>query len=119
MADELFCYLTTTGRRTGTPHTIEIWFGREGEDAPTIYLMAGARDRSDWVRNVIADPHVTVRIGDDNFTATARVLDPGADAAQDALARRLLLAKYQKGEELAGWGRGALPVALDLVDSPR
>jgi hypothetical protein len=23
---EAFCYLTTTGRRTGRAHTIEIWF---------------------------------------------------------------------------------------------
>lgn len=114
VADELFCYLTTTGRRTGRPHTIEIWFGRESEDARTLYLMAGARDRSDWVRNAMADPHVTVRTGDDELRATARVLDPDKDADEDALARRLLLAKYQKGEELAGWGRGALPVALDL-----
>ncbi|MBV9664057.1 MAG: nitroreductase family deazaflavin-dependent oxidoreductase [Actinobacteria bacterium] len=112
VAEEMFCYLTTTGRRTGTPHTIEIWFGREREQ--TIYLMAGARDRSDWVRNLMAEPRVSVRIGDDEIHATARVLDPDRDADEDALARRLLLAKYQKGEELAGWGRGALPVALDL-----
>jgi deazaflavin-dependent oxidoreductase (nitroreductase family) len=114
VADELFCYLTTTGRRTGDPHTIEIWFGRETEDERTLYLMAGARDRSDWVRNLMADPHVTVRIGDDELTGTARVLDPDQDTDEDALARRLLLAKYQKGEELAGWGRGALPVAIDV-----
>jgi hypothetical protein len=24
-----FCYLTTTGRRTGRAHTIEIWFGED------------------------------------------------------------------------------------------
>ena len=114
MADELFCYLTTTGRRTGAAHTIEIWFGRETDDDRTLYLMAGARDRSDWVRNLMAHPQVTVRIGDDVVPATARVLDPDTDADEDARARRLLLAKYQKGEELAGWGRGALPVALDL-----
>lgn len=31
LGDEDMCYLTTTGRRTGTPHEIEIWFGiREG-----------------------------------------------------------------------------------------
>jgi hypothetical protein len=30
-ATENFCYLTTTGRRSGNPHTIEIWFGLDGE----------------------------------------------------------------------------------------
>ena len=48
-----FCYLTTRGRRTGRPHTIEIWFVAVGA---TAYLMAGGRDRSDWVRNLMADP---------------------------------------------------------------
>jgi hypothetical protein len=42
----------------------------------------------------------------------ARLVEPGTD--EDALARRLLLEKYQRGDELAGWGQGALPIALDL-----
>ena len=30
LAAEQFCYLTTTGRTSGEPRTIEIWFGTEG-----------------------------------------------------------------------------------------
>ena len=26
-ADDNYCYLTTTGRKSGSPHEIEIWFG--------------------------------------------------------------------------------------------
>ena len=29
LAGETYCYLTTTGRVTGKPHTIEIWFALE------------------------------------------------------------------------------------------
>ncbi len=66
-----FCYLTTTGRVTGTPHRIEIWFAlRDG----TVYLMAGDRDRSDWVRNLLANSEVTLEIGDRKRTTTARVV---------------------------------------------
>jgi deazaflavin-dependent oxidoreductase (nitroreductase family) len=106
---ELFCYLTTAGRSTGMPHSIEIWFGRAGD---TLYLMSGGRERADWVRNLQAEPRVTVRIGDERRDAIARIVEP--DTEEDALARRLLLEKYQQGDELAGWGSGALPVALDL-----
>ena len=69
---------------------------------------------ADWVRNVLADPNVTVRIGDDEGPATGRVVEAGTD--EDALARRLLLAKYQQpgSEDLEGWSRSALPVAFDL-----
>ena len=38
-----YFYLTTTGRRTGRQHRIEIWFGMHGS---SIYLLSG-RDRSD------------------------------------------------------------------------
>lgn len=43
-ADDDFCYLTTTGRRSGRSHTIEIWFALSGH---TLYLLSGGRDRSD------------------------------------------------------------------------
>ena len=32
-ADDDFCYLTTTGRVTGEPHEIEIWFAVDGDTA--------------------------------------------------------------------------------------
>jgi deazaflavin-dependent oxidoreductase (nitroreductase family) len=107
-----FCYLTTTGRRTGSPHTIEIWFGMDGD---RLYLLSGGGDRSDWVRNLISDPNVEVRLGDRTFSATAHVVE---DADEDALARRLLLDKYgQRGsDDLSEWGRTALPIALDLTE---
>lgn len=62
----------------------------------------------------MVNPKVTVRIGDTEGEATARVVDAGTD--EDRLARRLLLAKYQQpGQtDLESWGRSALPVAFDL-----
>jgi deazaflavin-dependent oxidoreductase (nitroreductase family) len=113
--DEAFCYLTTTGRRSGRPHRIEIWFGTGPGPGRTIYVLAGGRDRADWVRNLMAEPHVQVQVGDTGGEATARVLQEGTD--EDALARRLLLAKYQRPgkDDLVDWGRTALPVALDLA----
>ena len=52
-AEDDFCYLTTRGRVTGEPHEIEIWFAIHGD---TLYLLAGAGDRSDWVRNLRGRP---------------------------------------------------------------
>jgi hypothetical protein len=62
----------------------------------------------------VADPRVTVRIGDQEGEATARVVDPHTE--EDGLARRLILAKYQvaSSDDLESWGRSALPVAFDL-----
>jgi deazaflavin-dependent oxidoreductase (nitroreductase family) len=68
------CYLTTTGRRSGRPHEIEIWFGVLG---PTLYLISGNGPTADWYRNLLADPAVSVRIDGEHRTGTARpVEDP-------------------------------------------
>jgi deazaflavin-dependent oxidoreductase (nitroreductase family) len=111
--DEDFCYITTVGRRTGNPHRVEIWFAA-APGGRTIYVLAGGRERADFVRNAMVRPEVTVRIGDREGAATARVVDAGSE--EDSLARRLLLAKYQApgATDLESWGRSALPVAFDL-----
>jgi deazaflavin-dependent oxidoreductase (nitroreductase family) len=110
LADLDFCYLTTTGRISNTPHRIEIWFAMHEE---TVYLMAGGRDRSDWVRNLMVDPEITLEIGDRKRTTRARVIEP--DTEEDALARRLLVEKYtgRGGGDLTSWGRASLPVAIE------
>ena len=104
-----FCYLTTVGRVTGRPREIEIWFALEGE---TLYMLSGGRDRSNWVRNLIREPAVTVRVGGEAFVGRARIVSPETD--EDELARRLLVDKYARGRELDGWMRDGLPVAVDL-----
>ena len=111
--DEEFAYLTTTGRRTGHPHTIEIWYVVvEGE----VWMIAGGGTSSDWVRNLLADPRVSVRIGDDTFEGVARV-DAGGEGST-GVARRRLAARYQgwiEDRPLSGWATDglAVPIALD------
>jgi deazaflavin-dependent oxidoreductase (nitroreductase family) len=66
------CYLTTTGRTSGRPHEIEIWFGVLG---PTLYLISGNGPTADWYRNLLADPVVSVRVDGERRRGTARVVD--------------------------------------------
>jgi deazaflavin-dependent oxidoreductase (nitroreductase family) len=110
LASESYCYLTTTGRVSGEPREIEIWFGLDGE---TLYMLSGGGERSDWVKNLIREPKVTVRLGERSFRGRARIV---SDGEEDARARRLLLEKYSAGYsgDLSDWGRTALPVAVDL-----
>lgn len=50
-----YAYLTTTGRNSREPRTIEIWFGEvDGQ----LYLLSGGGDRSDWMKNLKRDPAV-------------------------------------------------------------
>ncbi len=112
LADEEFCYLTTTGRVTGRPHEIEIWFAL-GDSGRTLYLLSGGRDRSDWVKNLRRNPEVTVRIDGERFDGRARIAE---DEEEEDLARQLLVEKYERNPgSLANWRRTALPVAVDLT----
>ncbi len=111
LSKEEYCYLATKGRKTGRPHEIEIWFGvMDG----TLYLLSGGGDSSDWVKNLLKTPEVTVRIAKHKFAGRARIMNTGKE---DALIRKLLAAKYQQwqqGGRLSNWARTALPVAIDF-----
>ena len=114
MTDD-YCYLTTRGRVTGADHEIEIWYVRESRPGgATLYLLAGAGERSDWVRNLQADPAVRVRVDDVTYAAIARVV---TDPDEDRHARTVVFEKYQPRNdgELVTWRERALPVAIDLA----
>jgi deazaflavin-dependent oxidoreductase (nitroreductase family) len=108
--NENYCYLTTKGHKTGNPHEIEIWFGVNGG---WIYLLSGG-DKSHWVKNLQADPHVSVRIGRQTFTGTARIVK---EEKEELMARHLLTGKYQgwrQGQEMSDWGKTAWVVGIEL-----
>lgn len=117
LAGEDYCYLTTTGRVSGKPHTIEIWFGLENG---VLYILSGSgtekdgnRPRADWLRNILRRPAVELRMGETSYAGTGRLV---TDRDEDALARRLLVEKYtpRHNGELDSWGRSSLPVAIDF-----
>jgi deazaflavin-dependent oxidoreductase (nitroreductase family) len=107
-----FCYVTTTGRSSGRPHTIEIWFALH--DA-RVYVLSGGGDASDWVKNIRVNPTVGLRIGDRDMICRAYVVE---DTDEDALARRLVMEKYRPRYtgDLDEWRETSLPVAFELPE---
>lgn len=113
LAKEDYCYLTTTGRLSGKPHEIEIWFAAQNN---TLYLLSGD-GRSDWVKNLRKNPSVTVRIANQTFAGSARIVQ---DDQEETVSRHMLADKYQEREadgSLSEWAQTALPVAVDLISS--
>src|SRR6185295_10753120 len=98
----------TVGRVSGKPHTIEIWFTILGD---SLYMLAGGRERSDWVRNLRRTPAVELRIGRRRWRGKARIVHA---KREDARARKAVAAKYRArgNEDLDGWERDALVVAV-------
>ena len=93
-----YLYLTTTGRGTGRPREIEIWFTqRRGR----YDLIAEHRERAHWVQNLKVAPRVAVRVGRRAFSAVDAKAEPELTRAAKELSEK----KY-------GWGDG-LVVELD------
>ena len=88
--------MTTTGRHTGQPREIEIWFTRH---AGRFYLVAERRERAQWVQNLRALPRVRARVGRRTFSAQARVIDARAEPKLARVVKALSQKKY-------GWGDG-------------
>src|SRR3990172_5885849 len=85
------------GRHSGRPREIEIWFTRlDGR----YYLIAEHRARAQWVRNLLADPAVRVRVGRTTFHARARVVDARIEDGLARAVRKLSETKYRWGDGL-------------------
>lgn len=107
--------LTTVGRVTGRPHRIEIWFAQHNT---TVYMLSGGRDRSDWVRNIIANPAATVHANGTDYQGDARIV---VEKDEQRLARDAVFDKYTatEGGDLTSWRESSLPIAVDLnVSTP-
>lgn len=101
VADKQVLYLITIGRTTGLPREIEIWFVVCRE---RFYLFAEHGESAGWVKNIRRNPKVSVRIGELQINATARVLDRHVD-------RKLWDEVAAIADRKYGWGDG-LPVEI-------
>lgn len=99
-----YLYLTTTGRRSGEPREIEIWFTRRNG----CYYVIAEFTTSHWVQNVLANPRVEVRVGEERFRAVARVIAAESEPELHSAVQQLSRAKY-------GWGEG---LVVELKPEP-
>ncbi|MBB2914620.1 deazaflavin-dependent oxidoreductase (nitroreductase family) [Streptosporangium becharense] len=68
--------LTTTGARSGVPHTTPVGYLPDGGDRVLVIASAGGAPRHpDWFHNLVADPRVTVEDGVFTYEARAVVLE--------------------------------------------
>jgi deazaflavin-dependent oxidoreductase (nitroreductase family) len=82
--------LTTTGRRSGKPHTVTLWFvSHQGK----VYVSSDDFQRRDWCRNILACPEVRVVVGGVELKGTARPVD---NPAQREEIKRLRYERYHR-----------------------
>ncbi|MBM2810045.1 MAG: F420H(2)-dependent quinone reductase [Chloroflexi bacterium] len=79
--------VTTVGRRTGKPHTVQIrvyyWHGR------LIATTPYPRIKRDWIQNVMADPGVSIESGSVKTRARAEVITRDPETTEQIAIRRI------------------------------
>ena len=90
-------WLTTRGSRSGLPRGVAVGFIAEPDGS---LLVAANGPEHAWGRNLAADPHLTVEIGNERFDALAEPLD----RAEHARAVRELILRYGTPSEGLGSG---------------
>jgi deazaflavin-dependent oxidoreductase (nitroreductase family) len=101
---ERVLYLTTVGRKSGLPRTIEIWFVVYQQ---RLYILAEHGFKAYWVRNIRVHPEVSIRIKERHFGARGRILEGVRDRHEWQAVADLSRKKY-------GWGDG-LPVVFEIL----
>lgn len=108
-----YAYLTTRGRISGRVHRIEIWFVMiDG----SVWMNSGGRDRSDWVKNLVANPDVVLEIGENRWPAVATTHPTLAEhPARERLGQRYQ--GWQPGRPLTEWATQSLLVEVVVADA--
>lgn len=66
--------LTTTGRRSGQPRTVQLAYIEDGDDWLVVASNFGQQHHPAWRHNLDADPNAHVQIGADDIAVTATPL---------------------------------------------
>jgi len=77
VASQKFIHLTTKGRKTGRPHTVELWFAVG--DAK-VYLSHEGKE-TDWMKNLKQNGQVSFEIDGKNFAGKGRYIEESSHAA--------------------------------------
>jgi deazaflavin-dependent oxidoreductase (nitroreductase family) len=76
MAKSQLILLTTTGAKSGQPHTAVLGYVHHGDRLLAIASNNGAPRHPDWYFNLLAAPTATVELGSDMFDVRVRTAGP-------------------------------------------
>ncbi|MFG2334193.1 nitroreductase/quinone reductase family protein [Streptomyces sp. NPDC048604] len=100
--------LTTTGARSGKPHTVPLGFVRHEGDLLIVGSNMGAPAHPAWYHNVLAHPMVQVEVGAEEYQAVAV---PAEGARRDRLFAQVVAVEPGYGDYQRGTTR-VLPVVV-------
>jgi deazaflavin-dependent oxidoreductase (nitroreductase family) len=107
--------LSTTGRKSGQPHTLPLIYASSGDSYVVIASAGGAPSHPAWYLNARADPHVGVQVKADRFDAIART----AEGHEREALWKLMTVNWPNYDEYAKRTDRTIPVVLLEKEAPR
>jgi len=113
VAQEKYIYLTTKGRKTGKPHTVELWFAT----AENKIYLSHEGTHTDWMKNILKDNRVKFKIGKIQFKGNARIAKTGQPFESGKHA--LYLKYYGKADEntINDWFSESTIIEISTIDT--
>jgi hypothetical protein len=106
--------ITTTGRRSGQPHRIEIWFHNVGG---RIYI-SGLPGRRGWYANLLARPDFLFHLKQSAKLDLPARAHPVTEPGERRLVLAELLAGIGRPDAIEQWMERSPIVEVELVDDP-
>jgi deazaflavin-dependent oxidoreductase (nitroreductase family) len=113
LADMHLLLLTTIGARSGQPRTTPLAYHRRGNRYIVIGSNGGAARHPDWFRNLQSNPNVTIEVGVETLSATARILEA---SQRDAVFAAIAAQAPTAGAFQAKAGRAIPVIELEPPD---
>ena len=109
---EKYVHLTTRGRKSGNPHTVELLFAIAGN---RIYLSHEG-NYTDWMKNILVDGRVELEIGKIQLKGNARIVESGE--VFEVGKHALYLKYYGKADEdtINDWFTESTIIEISMTD---
>lgn len=111
IAPKAFALLETTGRHSGQPRLTAVGNGLDGT---VFWLVSEHGTKCDYVKNLIADPHVRVKLGRQWFSGIASVVKD-----DDAFARRRRIDEVNgllgRADGVVFRAAASIPVSVQII----
>lgn len=103
LTDDRVIDITTTGRETGRPHRIEIWF----HNLNGRFFITGLPGHRSWYANLLANPNFTFHLKKSTQADLPAQATPITDEAQRREILSGILQKLGRSDDLDTWVKGS------------
>jgi deazaflavin-dependent oxidoreductase (nitroreductase family) len=105
--------ITTTGRKSGKPRRIEIWFYR----ADGRFFLSGEPGRRSWFANLLAHPEFTFHLKESVHADLPARATPVTEPDERRAIFTIILEDLEMSEDLEAWVGGSPLMEITFLES--